>query len=208
MMAARSPSASENEISSRTGRRPPSVRYSLQTLATCSKARFFSALAGRRADYVPVHVEQPVRRTSDAIVLTNAALSSLSERAGEQPILPEGVQTFCQRFRVVPRNEQSAAGLFDNLRERTPPRLYDRHARRHGLQQKDAFRLVVGSGNREHVERSQEFQLASSIDFAAIREFLFQPGPAQCLFHLVEIGFVGAAQVACRVDPDVRAGGQ
>jgi hypothetical protein len=86
------------------------------------------------------------------------------------------------------------------------PWLHDRHATRHGLQEKQTFRLVVSGRNGEHVEAAQEHEFAGTVDFASVLELVSQAGAFELLPHVRQVAGMCTGEIArCRqLHRDVR----
>ena len=135
-------------------------------------------------------------------MLANATSATVAETAAPYAILPKRVQAFGQGLGIVWRDEQATAGLLHDLRERATARLHNRHAACHRLQQEHTLGLVVRRGDREHVERSKEIELALSIQFTSVGELVAEPDAPQRLSDFLEVAFVGATKVTSDLESD------
>ena len=118
-----------------------------------------------------VDLEQTARRLLDRVVGAHALECARRQGAQHAAIAPQPVQRVGEALGIVGAggpeaeiDEQSAAGLLDDLGESAAPRLHHGHAARHRLEQEHPFRLVVGRRNGQDVQPAKKRELARAID--------------------------------------------
>src|SRR6516225_8867786 len=210
-MATASPRFKEREIPERMVTTPRGVEYCLARLETSSMDTC-SGDAG-------VHLERPRSHTRGAVVLANSLRASLAKLLRERRVLPQGEDSLGETGRVVRFNQNSAACLLEDLRKCSAPWLDHRDSVRHRLQQKEPLGFIVGAGDAQHVEVSEEIDLAKPVECASIAELLFH----SCVLHFVFDGFQvlailgreipgnlqgGTGKLGLASQPDVRLGQQ
>src|SRR5690349_1952001 len=135
MMAAASPGFSERPTFESTASGPAAVGYCLEMFWTSSMCPSPERLH---------HVLVDLRRPFNSVVLANTLLAAAAELLAQRAVAPQPAERIGQRVGIVRRHEQPAAGPLDDLLERAAPRFDNRHAARHCLEQREAFRLVIG----------------------------------------------------------------
>src|SRR6516225_3448127 len=170
-MATASPRFKEREIPERMVTTPRGVEYCLARLETSSMDTC-SGDAG-------VHLERPRSHTRGAVVLANSLRASLTKLLRERRVLPQGKNSLGQTGRVVRFHQNSATCLLEDLGKCSAPRLDNRDSVRHRLQQKDPLRFIVGAGDAQDIEVSEEIDLGQPVQCASIAELLFH----SCVLH-------------------------
>src|SRR5262245_25538722 len=112
------------------------------------------------------------------------------------------METVGQRVRIVWTHEQPTPRALDDLREAAAARLDDGHTAGHRFEQEHPFGLVVGRWYGQHVETSEERQLAVPIELAVVMKLLAKSRLVQPTPDFVEIGLVGAAEISRRLESD------
>ena len=188
------------------GQRTAGVEYALLTLETSSTASGHGRAERRLV------LDQRARRRRAAGSRTARWCSGRARRRTRAPTAcgagfdPATAREAHRRAcRDVGLDEQSAAGLLDDFRERAPARLHHRHAARHRFEQEHPLRFVVGGRHRQHVELAQE-RRAFRRGPRRRDSVNSSPGPpAGELAHLAQIGFVRRAKIARRLEPSAGA---
>src|SRR5688500_2549075 len=151
------PGGSEKVTSETIRSGPAGVEYSLETFSTSSKPYLLRhRLRTRQA---LVSFQQPIGHVRRAVVLADAAKTIRAEFSGVLFVSGDLQNSFRESRWVVRLDENSAAGVLDDLSKRAAPRLDERHAARHRFEQRNAFRLVVRCRQRHDVEVSQKRDL-------------------------------------------------